>query len=92
MNETQMDMVSSSSLPAWSYHPTDEVEYGQACRHIIRRMLIPDPAGKLPVDELMTAFGLSYQPMIDCCFDAGFCDVEDAGQFIAARWRFECQS
>lgn len=91
MNETQMDMVSSSS-PAWSYHPTDELEYGQACCHIIRRMLIADPEGKIPVDELMTAFGLSYQSALDCCFDAGFCDVANAGQFIAARWRFEWQS
>ena len=92
MNETQMDMVSSSSSPAWSYAPTDQLEYGDAVRHILARMLIADPEGKIPVDELMTAFGLSYQSALDCCFDAGFCDVANAGQFIAARWRFTWQS
>ena len=91
MNEGQMDMVSHSP-PAWSYAASDSVEYGDAVRHILARMLIADPAGKIPVDELMTAFGLSYQSALDCCFDAGFCDVEDAGQFIAARWRFEWQT
>ena len=85
-----MDMVSHSP-PAWSYAASDSVEYGDAVRHILARLIVPDPSGALPVEDLMAAFGLGYQATLDCCFDAGFCDVANKGQFIAARWRFRWQ-